>query len=471
MSRTKTLPEEVQQGNKKMCTTPIKVKSKNPYNKKFTYISCGKCEQCRKAQKIQWTNRLKSEIEHYHTERGWNVGFFTLTYNEQHLPTIPKKFFKEGEYQKIPCFSYLDIRKFIDCIRTYIWRTYNKKDAIRWLITSEYGTSEEGTHRPHYHGIMLFEPTISNKLMYELIEDSWTGTTTHIKNNEKHKGERRECKGIIAPFEDFIPRDNYACGSYVAKYICKDLDFEDTTNGLFEHLTGKAKNHLRHFKPFHKQSIGLGKHLIDNKNEKQLKEMLEDGIDFTGSLTRAHTPMYIKNKILYTTCKRYNLQTHRFETIKKYSKFYFENKKLVYDIQLNKNIKLFEKLRTKEYFEQNKLITDKEIYLEQPNEIANKLIYDIGTDKLAEFYTKYFGLTWQKCKYGIADEELVFARYNPCADLEELPNINGYYYKQMNAAINFILSVKHLEQKKAINENDKEVERLRKFWQELKGIM
>lgn len=454
-----------------MCTSPMKIKSKNPYNKKYAYISCGKCEQCRAEQKKQWTNRLKSEIEHYHTKLGWNVGFFTLTYNNTHLPHIPKKFFKEGEYKKIPCFSYEDIRKFVDVIRTYLWRTYNRKDAIRWIITSEYGKSEKGTHRPHYHGIILYEKFITSENMYKMIKDSWTGTTKLIKNNQNHKGEKRENKGMIAPYEDFLPRDNYACGAYVAKYICKDLDFEDTTKDLFKHLQGKAKNHLRHFKPFHKQSMGFGKNILENKRNDELQEIIKNGIQFTGADKVAKAPIYIKNKLLYTNYTTYNLKEHKQVNIKKYSKFYYENKELVYNIQLNKNIKLFEQLQTNEYFKQNKIIIDKVDMIKNPIEEANKLIKDIGTDKLAEFYTTYFGIPWKQCKIGIPNYELVFARYNPIADLEELPCINARYYKQMNAAINFILSVKHLEQKKQISDYDKETERLRKFWLEFQGKM
>lgn len=61
-----------------MCKNLIKVKSKNPYNIKYSYIPCGKCEECRKAVKTQWTTRLKAEIEYYHTNLNFNVRIFNF---------------------------------------------------------------------------------------------------------------------------------------------------------------------------------------------------------------------------------------------------------------------------------------------------------------------------------------------------------------------------------------------------------
>ena len=86
-----------------MCLNYINIKkSKNPYNIKSAFIPCGWCEECRQHQKNEWTTRLKAEIEEYHTNMGYNVGFLTMTYQDKCLPHIPKSYFKEGEYEKIP---------------------------------------------------------------------------------------------------------------------------------------------------------------------------------------------------------------------------------------------------------------------------------------------------------------------------------------------------------------------------------
>ena len=446
-----------------MCTTWMKIRSKNEYNKKFAYIQCGMCAECRATIKSQWQNRLHAEIEHYHTKKGYNVGFITLTYREEFLPHIPKKFFKENEYKQIPCFSYEDILQFTTCIRNYLWRKKSMKEAFRWLITSEYG---EKKHRPHYHGLLLFHPSITHEEMYKLVEDSWNGTTNLIPNNPKHKTEKRLQKGIIAPYEDFIPRDNYACGGYVAKYICKDIEFYTTTNGLFDHLTKKQRNELRHYQPFHKQSMGFGANLLNEKTDNELIEILENGFDVTGSMKKKMTPQYIRNKILYTTQKKYNLKTHKHETIKKYSAFLYNNIEKVYEIQLKKNKEMFEQMKQKEYWEKNKIVDSKELHME---EYVTRTIEKYGTEKLADFYTNYFGLPLKRCKEIEPWDRKgyqILQRYNPCADMEDRPNLDPRYYEEMTEIINIIMSIKHMQIKTKRTKEEEKTEKLRKFWQD-----
>lgn len=448
-----------------MCTTWTKIKSKNDYNKKFAYIQCGLCAECRATIKSQWQNRLHAEIEHYHTKKGYNVGFITLTYREEYLPHIPKKFFKENEYKRIPCFSYEDILQFTTCIRNYLWKKKSIKEGFRWLITCEYG---EKKHRPHMHGLLLFHPSISHEEMYKLVEDAWCGTTNLIPNNPKHKTEKRLHKGKIAPFEDFVPRDNYACGSYVAKYICKDIEFHTTTIGLFNHLTKKQKNELRHYQPFHKQSMGFGSNLLHEKTDNELLEMLENGFDVTGSMKKKMTPQYLRNKILYTTQKKYNLKTHKHETIKKYTPFLYRNIEKVYDIQIKKNKEMFEQMRKKEYWEKNPI----EDFNNIRQEFVTRTIEKYGSEKLADFYTNYYGLPQEKCKEKEPWDRKglnILMRYNPCANMEDRPNINTEEYKEMTQVINFIMDIKHMQKKVERTEEDEKIEKLRKFWQETMG--
>lgn len=427
------------------------------------------CAECRAVIKSQWQNRLHAEIEYYHNKLNYNVGFVTLTYREECLPHIPKKFFKDGEYKRIPCFSYEDIKKFTTCIRNYLWRKRDIKEGLRWLITCEYG---EKKHRPHYHGILLFKPEIPHEDMYKLVEDAWCGTTNLIPNNPKHKNKYRPLKGIIAPYEDFVPRDHYACGAYVAKYVCKDIEFYNTTKGLFEHLSKKSRNHLRHFKPFHKQSMGFGANLINGKSDSELLDILENGFDVTGSATKKATPQYLKNKILFTTQKKYNLKTHKHETIKKYTPFLYRNIEKIYNLQLKKNKEMFEQMKTKEYWEKNKLICDNDIGAETTKQNVISIITETGTDKLTEFYTKYFGLDYKKCKETEPWDRQgleILDRYNPCADRESRPNLDPWSWQEMTDKLNYIMSVKSMQYKVERHDYEEKTEKLRKFWQQMQG--
>ena len=443
-----------------MCTNLIKIKSKNPYQKLLSWVPCGKCSECRRANKSQWSTRLNAEIEHYHTNLKYNVGFFTLTYNDRHLPYIPKSFFKDN-YEKIPCFSYKDIKKFTDTIRTYLWRTYNITDGFRYFITSEYG---EKYHRPHYHGIILFNNKINHKTMYEILEDAWCGTTNHIPNNKKSK---RKNLGIIAPYETFVPKDNYACGAYVAKYVCKDLEFTNTTKNKFEHLTKKMRNHLRHFQPFHKQSMAFGACILKNKNDNDIIKMYNEGISFTGNPKNVELPVYIKNKILFTTHKLYNLNTHKFETTKKYTKFFYDHKEEIYNKKLNQNTEYLKSFMDPNYWKINE-IKNSDYWANEAANTCTQIINDLDIDQLAGFYTLYHGLDYKKCKYFKNPVDGIFARYNPCADLENLENIPYEYYYWMNNGINLIMGLKHLTQSVERKKIDEKIDEIRSFWNSYK---
>ena len=154
-----------------MCTSLIRVKSKSPYGIRTAFVPCGHCEECRLSTQNQWTARLMSEIEEYHVRRNYNVGFITLTYQEGCLPHIPASFFKPGEFERIPCFSYEDIRRFCDTIRSYFQRKRRWRNAFRFFITSEYG---EQYKRPHYHGLLLYSNRISPEEMYRIVQDAYT---------------------------------------------------------------------------------------------------------------------------------------------------------------------------------------------------------------------------------------------------------------------------------------------------------
>lgn len=442
-----------------MCLNYIKIKkSKNPYNVQYTYASCGYCSECRKAAQNEWTTRLKAEIEEYHTNLKYNVGFITLTYQDKCLPHIPKSFFKEGEYERIPCFSYKDIKKFTDTIRNHLFKNYNMTNGFRYFITSEYG---EKTHRPHYHGIILFDNRFDHKTMWEICQDAWSGTTNQIQNNKK-RHTRRNFLGTISDLESFIPRDNYAAGAYVVKYVCKDIEFHNTTKDKFNHLTKKMRNNLRHFQPFHKQSLSFGACIIKNKSDDQLLKMYNEGIQFTGNPRMIELPTYIKNKILFTTHKLYNLNTHKYETIKKYTKFFYENKKEIYEKKYKAAKAIFNQYRQKEYWEIHKI--DGEFDNRAYNS-CNTILNNCNLDELAYFYTVYFGVKYKNCKYGVEPEELLFARYNPGADLSNLETVPYDYYNYYSQIIHWIFSCTRLSDRTVRSEKQELYDQIKAFFE------
>ena len=414
-----------------MCTSYIKVKSKSPYGIKYAHVPCGHCEECRQAFRNQWTNRLKAEIEEYHVRKGYHIGFITLTYQDACLPTIPKDFFKPGEYERVPCFSYEDIKQFTDCIRNYFFRKRRWRDAFRFFITSEYG---EQFHRPHYHGILLFTNRISPEEMYRIVEDAWCGTSQVIPQ-PRRKALRRKPFGIVAPFSSFVPRDPQACGSYVAKYVCKDLEFQNVCSGKFDHLSRVMRNRLRHFQPFHKQSMGLGMCLIRGKTDEELLELYENGVQFTGYPQMVELPVYLKNKILFNNRVIYNLKAHKFETRKYYSKFLMENRERIAERKFQQARAMFSRLATSGYWELHP-VKD----CPHPEYTVQHLLREFDLDELSWFYVLYYGVPAEHCHIMATPGDQIVCRYDPIADCTELPLVDKTYHFAYRNVVSYILS-------------------------------
>lgn len=444
-----------------MCTSLIPVNSKSPYGIRQVYVPCGHCEECRKSTQNQWTARLMSEIEEYHVKRGYNVGFITLTYQERCLPHIPQSFFKPGEFERIPCFSYNDIKQFVDCIRNYFQRKRRWRNAFRFFITSEYG---EQFKRPHYHGLLLYSNRISPEEMYRIVEDAWCGSSQVIPQ-PRRKALRRKSLGIVAPFSSFVPRDPQACGRYVAKYVCKDLAFESEVSGKFDHLSRAERNHLRHFMPFHKQSMAFGADLIKDKTDDELWDMLRDGFQFTGNPLMVELPVYLKNKILFNNRKVYNLRTHRWETRKYYSKFLMENRDRIAAIKVRQSRRLFERISQESYWELHPV----------EGRPASKVALDIrnavdcvGIDELAWFHAMFFGVPAEQCHSANSDGDWLVARYDPIADFSDFPKMDPTYHAAVSGLVSFCLSYRSCTQPEQRSAQDELVDQIRAYFNNMR---
>ena len=140
----------------------MSIKSVSVYAPKALYIPCGECFECRGVQRSSWTFRLRAELEPL-VKRGWWLGFVTLTYNDEHLPHMPRVLLKGlSKLDEMPmCFSKVDCRAFIESLRQWLKRKYqavkkycyvknkgkviSKKlqydDALRYMLCSEFGES------------------------------------------------------------------------------------------------------------------------------------------------------------------------------------------------------------------------------------------------------------------------------------------------------------------------------------------
>lgn len=423
-----------------MCYSKFTVHSKSLYGVRQVQVPCGHCQQCREIQQSQWTTRLKAEIEEYHVKKNYNVGFITLTYCNRRLPHIPKRFFAAGQYRCIPCFNYHHVKNFFDTIRNYFFRKFHLNDAFRFFLVCEYG---EKFHRPHYHAILLFTSQISHQDMYRIVEDAWCGSS-HLIPQPRRKVLRRKFMGRIAPFSSFVPRDPAATGAYVAKYVCKDLAFQDSIDGLFDHLSCSQRNDLRHFSSFHKQSRGFGFCLIRDKSDSELLDMYEKGVQFTGYPSFCSLPIYLKDKILFNTRLIYNLRLHKWETRKFYSKFLMENRDRIAVDKFNQARLMFERFKEK----------------------YNSLRYDFQYVPIADvawFYVLYYGVSEHRCHVMDSVGDQIVVRYDPIADCSDRPLVDFHWHRFMTRFVNYIFAFVSHEPLPPRSKEDEIVARTRAF--------
>lgn len=289
-----------------MCVREMLLKKSKPNAQGVNFVPCGKCEECRDSAKAQWTFRLRSELD-YCRSKGWHIGFFTLSYNDAHLPHLPRCLFRsEEDYTKVSCFSRRDVRTFIDNIRKRCNEKYGTK-AMRYMICAEYGSSER-THRPHYHGLICFPPEVPPEDMFELIKKNWC--------DKGYIMPRYITGGVDSHGHDHKPfllqGDTEGAARYAAKYCCKDIEWYDSIAAL--PLSDDIREpHLKRIynscKPFHIQSQGIGSSWLCGKSNAELIILFRKGDSFLGQLKTKSLPLYIRNKILFDN--KYSFEEYR----------------------------------------------------------------------------------------------------------------------------------------------------------------
>lgn len=281
-----------------MCQNPvsINVKSVSLHGVRFAYVPCGKCPECRQQYKSEWAFRLSVELESL-KRQGWLIGFGTLTYNNQHLPFIPKEAFEiDAKFRKIQCFRRSDARTFVDSLRKELHSHYRLK-GLRYFVASEFG---EHTRRSHIHFLLCWQPL--EKVNNNALDAVLDAPTMH----------RYICrlwrKGFVFPWSAFGGEDKHGyyhkpfevsapafdAAHYASKYACKDLAYKVDLSGV-----AKKSQAYKDCKQYHIQSRSLGASLLLDKDSNELQQLYSNGYEFTCNSSRFSLPRYLKNKILF----------------------------------------------------------------------------------------------------------------------------------------------------------------------------
>lgn len=284
----------------------LSIRTTSMYGAQFGFVPCGECQECRNVLRSSWSFRLRVELEAL-KKQGWQIGFFTLTYNDENIPRLPFSFFREDSKQteRPICFSKYHVRNFIIQLRQWLYRDLKiaKDERLRYMVCSEYG---EHTKRPHYHSIVCFPPSVDARAMFNRIHEFW---------NYGFVFPRKFDGGVDRwhyRHKPFIVESAAAAAAYAAKYCCKDLSFyEDFDRSDFrrsavvnqESLTLEEDAILcsiSDFLPFHVQSKSLGAQFLKDLDEETVLRYIRDGVSFVGSDSLVTLPVYLRNKVFFS---------------------------------------------------------------------------------------------------------------------------------------------------------------------------
>lgn len=316
-----------------MCLRPIKIRNKSltigcsDYTPYSLEVPCMDCAECKALIRDQWYLRAYWQAKYTFDQNGY-VLFDTLTYADHSLPHI-------GDYipefknsiLNFPCFSREHVRRFFIDLRQDLSRAgYSPKDNIKYFLCSEYGTSPNGTNRPHYHLLIyVTDPKLAPEVLSAHISKAWKyGRTDGIPY---------QSQGYVINGRVFGPRYNsdstsmQAATGYVMKYITKDSDFEsrikyrlnlimdklcqDKYRGEenprwfdFPEFKARYREVKRYISQFHRQSQHFGEYAL---SQYDIQSIMHDGTmeipDKDTVVKHIPIPMYYSRKLFCTQVK------------------------------------------------------------------------------------------------------------------------------------------------------------------------
>lgn len=338
-----------------MCLNPRKIYNPaaklgmNMFQRYEIEIPCGECAECLEAKKNEWYLRTYWQCKQTWDEGGY-ILFDTLTYNNENLPHISdfidfewtdyKFTYEEGSKHAIvdkihhnlkeenkleydilnaSCFKTEDYRYFFVRLRRALeYRGYDSK-KVKYFLSSEYGSTEGKTHRPHYH-ILFFvtDRSLSPLTLSSMIDRCWKkGRTDGVTYYHKGWSDSKEYvlkKRVFGRGYNEDENHMRSVCNYVAKYVMKDSEFQSVINDrldrLFKYLYAveydnsrkvqeKKKKLLHEVSQFHRQSKGFGEYAIQFIGDEEYKTGMMWIPDKKSIKKHIPIPMYYLLKLIY----------------------------------------------------------------------------------------------------------------------------------------------------------------------------
>lgn len=263
------------------CLSPIRVYNQQKFlvtgnsDSLFNVVRCGQCASCQQNKAAEWSFRA---FKHYEScvNKGGYVLFDTLTYSDCFVPRLKDL----EDFADLPvslnymCFRREDVRGFLARIRSRLRRRGYAKDCFDMFITSEYGTDERFTHRPHYHCLFYVFADIDPLFFSHLISECWYFGRTD-------GGKWKDSSYILSNVFRSLSVGGRKVSLYVSKYVQKHSSFEKQINRRIFWVVNKkfgydkslidsdeGRRFIRDLRrrvcQFHRQSHGFGLSAIQN---------------------------------------------------------------------------------------------------------------------------------------------------------------------------------------------------------------
>lgn len=193
------------------------------------------------------------KVEGYETRLYWqyrycdeNDGqtfFYTLTYNDAHIP----------RHYGINCFDYEDLRNLL-CggFRKMLLRKYGT--IFKYFVGAELGDGKgsRGMHNnPHYHILFFLEPANNPKFPYKKIDPRdfrhlvrlyWQGFDESI---DGYRSYNDALYGIAREGDNLGKVSDFRACMYCAKYVCKDVKLKQTEAAVERYVRFKYSKEFR----------------------------------------------------------------------------------------------------------------------------------------------------------------------------------------------------------------------------------
>lgn len=322
-----------------MCLSPIKIKNPKleislaggaPY---YIEVPCGECAECKKAKQDEWYFRTYYEAQSTFDQGGY-VLFDTLTYKDSELPHVSEFVSIDPKYD-VSCFDVEDYRYFFVRLRRQLEYYGFGHSNLKYFLTSEYGTSENGTHRPHYHVLFFVVPDENGRMidwysLSKLINKCWNKGRTdgypykpmmyiakHVFGHG-HNEDKLHMQTVCMYVSKYITKDSFfqkivdqrLYNVFKEKYLRVGLNFEegmtieDILYYLGEEDTDRYKKLKKNMNQFHRQSHGFGEDWLKyNDYDEVFKTGMIKMPDKNNVVKHIPIPSYYQMKIWYDLVK------------------------------------------------------------------------------------------------------------------------------------------------------------------------